>query len=963
MRTASRALLAALVALPPAAASAQATTYDPRYAWRTLETPHFQVHFHQGEEALARRAAGAAERAHALLAPVLDHEPRVRTQIVVSDGFDDANGLATPLPYDQIHLYAVPPESLSELNDYTDWVTSLVTHEYAHILHLDTVEGVPAFLNAVFGKILVPNGFTPSWLIEGIAVLHESPPGHGRNSSALFDMYARAIVVEGGLFALDDTSNPPLDWPLGSIPYLLGGRFLAFLQERHGDPAIAALTHDQAAQVWPYALGTMAERHLGGSAFDDLWKEFEASLRQRYESQLAEVRRRPVTALGRLTHRGARVQFPRWSPDGAFVAYWDQGLDERAGLRRVTPAGEDLGRAADVEANGAFALRSPRGALVAIADAFEEYRLQDDLYLVDLGTGRRTRVTYGERATDPDVSSDGMTAAYVARTGDGGLALRRLRLDGGPPETLFARPGTEVFSPRFSPDGRRVAFEIQEGGRRDIAVWEGGEVRRLTDDDAIDTSPAWSPDGRVVYFSSDRSGIYNVYAWADGAVRQVTNVETGAFQPDVSPDGKSLAVVTYSREGFDVATLALDPAAWLEPAPAAPRPAGDAAAPAADYPAHPYRPLQTLWPTFWLPSFASDAAGPSAGAFTAGRDVVGLNSWALDLRYAIDGRDVDYDLGYLGTWTWPGIFLGSRRTIAYVPGDSSRTESVFTPLDIQLAFPRSHLDRAFAISVGWTGTLYRARGPLSAPGSPRQTFRSLLSAGLSYSDVRRYVRSISAEEGRVLSLGIAYTNPALGGDYDYLAARAGVSQYLRVPWTRHLALALHLAAGASTGALRGGALPFSLGGIPPVDLYSVLLAAAGLGAYGAIPDQLRGYPAGIFEGTRLLSGTVELRFPLLDPRLGHSTWPVFLRRVSAAAFLDAGAVWVPDEAPGATAVPLQDRIHFGAGGELRFELVLGFHLPLDVRLGAARGLGRLLAHGIPDPYAETQVYLTLGEGF
>ncbi len=960
MRATRRALLVA-AALLPAAAAAQVPTYDPRYRWQTLETPHFQLHFHQGEEALVRQAAGAAERAHALLAPVLGHVPTARTQIVLTDGADDENGLASPLPYDQVHLQAVPPDSLSELNDYTDWVMGLVAHEYTHILQLDTVEGAPALLNAVLGKVFVPNGFTPSWLIEGIAVLHESPPGHGRNASALFDMYARAIVLEGGLFPLDVTSNPPLDWPLGNIPYLLGGRFLAFLQERDGDQAIAALVHDQGAQVWPYMLNTMAERHLGGASFDRLWKEFEAALRLRYESQIAEVRRRPVTALDRLTHRGARVQFPRWSPDGAFVAYWDRGLDERAGLRRVTPAGEDLGRAADVEANGAFALRSPHEALVAIADVFEEYRVQDDLYLVDLGTGRRTRVTYGERATDPDLSTDGMTAVYAARTGGGGMALRRVRIDGGVPETLYERPGVDVFSPRLSPDGRRVAFELQEGGRRDIALWEGGEVQRLTADDAIDTSPTWSPDGDVVFFSSDRSGIYNVYAWRAGVVRQVTNVETGAFQPDVSPDGKRLAVVTYSRAGFDVATLPMDPVAWLDAAPAAARPAGEAFEPA-DGPVHPYRPLQTLWPTFWLPSFARDAAGPSLGVFAAGRDVVGLHSWALDLRYSIDGRDVDYDLAYLGTWTWPGLLVGSHRTIGFVPGGSSRTEHVFTPLDLRLVFPRSHLDRSFEIAIGWTGTLYRERDPLP-PGVAPQTFRSLLSAGVSYSDVRRFVRSISPEEGRFLSLGLAYTNPAIGGDYDYLAARAGLSQYLRVPWTRHFVLALHLAAGASAGTLRNGTLPFALGGIPPVDLFSVLLVAAGLGTAGAIPDQLRGYPAGIFQGTRLLSGTLELRIPLLDTLLGHSTWPAFLRRVSAAAFLDAGSAWVPSEAPGAPAIPLEDRIHFGAGGELRFEVVLGFYLPLDVRVGAARGLGRLLAPGIPDPYAETQVYVTLGEAF
>ena len=45
------------------AGSAAAQGYDPRYQWRTLSTPRFRIHFHQGEEALARRVAEIG-RAH-----------------------------------------------------------------------------------------------------------------------------------------------------------------------------------------------------------------------------------------------------------------------------------------------------------------------------------------------------------------------------------------------------------------------------------------------------------------------------------------------------------------------------------------------------------------------------------------------------------------------------------------------------------------------------------------------------------------------------------------------------------------------------------------------------------------------------------------------------------------------------------------------------------------------------------
>jgi len=44
--------------------------------------------------------------------------------------------------------------------------------------------------------------------------------------------------------------------------------------------------------------------------------------------------------------------------------------------------------------------------------------------------------------------------------------------------------------------------------------------------------------------------------------------------------------------------------------------------------------------------------------------------------------------------------------------------------------------------------------------------------------------------------------------------------------------------------------------------------------------------------------------------------------------------------------------------------VVGFYVPLEVRIGVGQGLGALLAPGSPpDPYAGTQVYVTLGQAF
>jgi Tol biopolymer transport system component len=72
---------------------------------------------------------------------------------------------------------------------------------------------------------------------------------------------------------------------------------------------------------------------------------------------------------------------------------------------------------------------------------------------------------------------------------------------------LFSRAGALCGSPRWSPDGQRVAFDSTADGNVDIYVIRsgGGKPVRLTTDSADDRIPSWSRDGNWIYFDSDRS--------------------------------------------------------------------------------------------------------------------------------------------------------------------------------------------------------------------------------------------------------------------------------------------------------------------------------------------------------------------------------------------------------------------------------------------------------------------------
>ncbi len=66
--------------------------FDPSFTWTTLETPHFSIHYHQGEEEIAKRTAVIAEDVHDRLVPRIKWDPTGRTPSVLVDAMDDTNG-------------------------------------------------------------------------------------------------------------------------------------------------------------------------------------------------------------------------------------------------------------------------------------------------------------------------------------------------------------------------------------------------------------------------------------------------------------------------------------------------------------------------------------------------------------------------------------------------------------------------------------------------------------------------------------------------------------------------------------------------------------------------------------------------------------------------------------------------------------------------------------------------------
>ncbi|MGE0193239.1 MAG: PDZ domain-containing protein [Planctomycetota bacterium] len=148
---------------------------------------------------------------------------------------------------------------------------------------------------------------------------------------------------------------------------------------------------------------------------------------------------------------------------------------------------------------------------------------------------------------DPDVSADALVFAYA---GDLWLAPR----EGGTARRLTSAPGRE-HNPRFSPDGRTIAYTAEQDGQADVYVLpiEGGRPRRLTWHPGGDHVLGWTPDGAEVLFASRRHGwppdpgLYAVRA--DGSPLPRRFPVPGVGHADLDPDGRRLAY-TDLRDAF-----------------------------------------------------------------------------------------------------------------------------------------------------------------------------------------------------------------------------------------------------------------------------------------------------------------------------------------------------------------------------------------------------------------------------
>jgi hypothetical protein len=967
-----RGAVAVVLALCALVSSKPAMAGDPRLDWYTIEAGRFRVHYHGGLENVAQRAARLANQIEDQLVKLIGSRPSETTELLLADVSDSANGFASVLPYSAVNLYVTAPEDMSTLGEYDDWLSTLMLHEDTHIVHIGNVSGLPALINAVLGKQAVPNQLQPHWLIEGLAVYAETRlTGGGRLRSPAFDMMLRADIIDQNFAPLDQITGDPRRWPPG-LYYLYGAKFVEFIANLYGPGVFAATAADSGDDVMPFAVSRPFYRATGRT-LEQLYEAFRLATERRVDEQLKAVSARGLQEGYPLTAHGRTVSSPRFVPircrrgagkatgDDALVYFRDDGherpgyyeLDIPPGDTRAAPAAETLVSRGSGENSSLgpdcslwFESVAPSRRLYDFTDLFRQRPGTTSASGTDVS---RERMTVGRRATDPDVSADGRHIVYVTnRAGTTTLRIASLEDDQRLVDERVlvpSAPDEQVFTPRFSRDGGRVVYSVwTKGGFRDLRLIElaTGVVTQPWKDRAVDQQPLFSPDGKRLYFSSDRSGISNIYVYdfASAKMWQVTNVRGGAFMPELSDDAGRLFYVGYSSRGYDLYTLPIDERAFLEvsiePIVRDDRVILDDRG---DLPVQRYSALPTLRPRALGLKYSNDASGQRLLVSTVGSDIVGLHSVSATAVFEPEGQSPDLYLGYGYARLPIGLFATAYRisdpnnSYSYGSYNANINETrTGATTGINIPFPREFETQS--VSIAYNAENVAAVFPTglaadpyaTVPRAPRRGVSSSLRLGYVFSNVESSTYAVGRERGIHLRLTVDEAHRGLGSQLEGTSVFGQLNGYLLLPWLRHHVLALSGTVAAGTGDAGAG---YALGGYQNSELLSDLVNAVGQSRLS-----LRGYPSGRFRGNRLLLGQAEYRFPLLLVDRGVSTLPVFTRTIGGAFGVDAGGAF-----NGFDPHAFDQTIHFGFAGELWFDIILGYRMPLRLVLGYAAGVG------------------------
>jgi hypothetical protein len=899
--------------------------------WYTLETEHFNVHYHNGIEDMAREGATYAEQIRTTLMEQIGVTQVPMIDIIFTTEDEIMNGFA--LWTNQTFIWIDQNDATIWLEN-GKWLQQVLAHELQHII----------YFNAVKSWLPQPWSFlisqTPGWFVEGLA---EYCTENWRPYRS--DIRHKYRVFNHQLDNMDAHHD--------------GYSKVLLLTSEYGDSTLAKLVSHRKMGINMFPEAFKEATGITVDQFVDHWDEVMNTYYYSYKSQHETYQETGEVFALPLAH----VSTFALAADSSRIAL--VGRDDRDQLDRslivgdrVVPETEDDEESWETTQSswdkrtidyGQFHERitfSPDATQLAYAKY--RYGLHGsmlwDLRVADLETDHNKWITFSQRASWPDWSPDGKSIVFISHTNSvtnlflinpDGTDLRQL--------THF-QDNTQIVSPRFSPDGHKIACAISgPDGNMNLALVDvaTGMAERITNNPEVEYLPVWHPDGKRITFTSHAGYTPNLHTITlkDNSVVQNTDVGEAVWSVQWTPGGNSVMASTMNTVD-SVRVVLVDPdrtitteefrirapfTAWLQQHPEQPLPLYDPNNPAQILSNHRYNFLH-----HWKHITSIILPVDVLAAGTIWSDALGKHLYQVIVGTTWDFQNPFYYLSYVNAqhgplwqvsiyhnvnWTWRPYDRSDNGLLELSDGASL---SASIPLNFGNSLSSNHdLSTSLAMhhrSVrdlkDWNSTEddFVTHLPGGLP-QPEEGNESLF--GLNYRWVnRRPHRDNITLPGHGWGVNLNSTF-ALGGSFgDFNYQRYSLNTFINQKLPGGV-LFLQL-----KGTLLEGDAPAQdyVGFTTDFPIYSA--GANDLAELFPENHNLRGNDE-IRLGDRMLLGTVEFRLPFLDG-LPLSAFGFEVGQITASLFSDFGDAW-----------------HVGQMNNTEYLLTAGYEAKIAIQVGNA----------------------------
>jgi len=582
--------------------------------WKAASTDHFNFIYPAEYSSHAAKVSAYAEAVYDSVVSRYHHDLPGRVNATLNNALY-SNGNAIPSE-NSINLWLTNWDF--KIRSSHGWLSDVVTHEFSHLV---SIENASKFKPSIYGlqisytdyynerttqdfATLIPFTLQPLWFAEGTAQYESSRMGFDAWDTHR-DMLLRVAALNDSLLTLPymhEFSENSLFAELG--PYTQGFSLVRYISQKYGEDAMPKIWHEM-SKYNRMTLDGAIKKVLGMS---------EQELYDQWKQEITEAYKAQRDSLGTLVEGTKMTEGSFWQ-DFPIVAgknlygvsnfggpWFDGGLfkmplspkdtskkDEVVDgveIGEITVENETADSTIEIGdyAKHGFKLKKPwldkgidvhEDSVQGPMLAYVSYQNRDkdghahfDIAVSDTNKNS-VSVTYLADAVYPAIDAQGTTVIFAMRE----PYSTRFKLAKVPypkdikdytsedPIDIFVPDAKfdyyNIYSPKFSPDGKRIAFGFFDNVTRGIAVIDSdGKNFKIVSTEGFDERDVnWIDDDKIV-FASNRNGIFNLIekSLSSGSERPLTNVVGGAFTPALA--GDTLYFTEYDKDGFSLYKMA-----------------------------------------------------------------------------------------------------------------------------------------------------------------------------------------------------------------------------------------------------------------------------------------------------------------------------------------------------------------------------------------------------------------------